>query len=308
MEGTWADHLPCGFLPLRPSWKSEGLLVSGSRSLLLAQRRGQGERSCSKATAQDRRKGVNGVRLLEMEVRNFRSIQGSQTKISFEGSNIIFLIGRNNSGKSSLLDAYEYLVTAKKKASLSDFHGFKTERPIEIVATFLKEPGDEQIFKKKGFDRWVSKEGRIRFRKTWKEVDAEGKKETFDPAKNKFVDHGFGGLETHLTKEAPTAIRIPAMPGVNDLDKWVTDTLKKVVLKNLKSEEADAYETALQGISNLQARIYSNTSIEEKSVRANEGFRRVFPDLILLCQIPQLLPGPVSHSLSAIGGIRRGLA
>ena len=83
------------------------------------------------------------MKLLDITVNNFRSINGDNVKISLEGSDIIFVFGQNNAGKSSLLSAYEYLVTPKQKSLLSDFLGFNEANPIEILATFSTSP---QIF------------------------------------------------------------------------------------------------------------------------------------------------------------------
>lgn len=46
------------------------------------------------------------MKLLKFKVQNFRSIGSEPVEISFVGSDIIFLLGQNNTGKSSLLAAY----------------------------------------------------------------------------------------------------------------------------------------------------------------------------------------------------------
>ena len=152
------------------------------------------------------------MKLIDITIKNFRSIKGDGITLSLKDSDIIFVFGQNNAGKSSLLSAYEYMITPKKKATLNDFLGFDINNTIEIKTTFLKEEGDNAIFEKKGFDKWVDENGEIKFRKTWVNIDVEGKKETFDPSPevNDYVENGFGGLEPHLTKHSPTPLRIPA--------------------------------------------------------------------------------------------------
>lgn len=221
------------------------------------------------------------MRLLEMSVQNFRGIAGNANTLSFGDDNIIFIVGKNNVGKSALLAAYEYLVTARQKAAVSDFHGFAASRPIEICATFRKEPGDEPTFTKKGFNKWVDPEGLIRFRKVWTEPGAEGKKETWDPKASTFVDNGFGGLEQHFQRQAPTPIRVPAMPSPGELSKWVNDTIKKAVLKQLRHEEAAVYDEVLEKVGALQDRILSKAAVTSLADRANRHFQKVFPTLTL---------------------------
>ena len=221
------------------------------------------------------------MKLLDITIKNFRSINGENVTLSLEGSDIIFIFGQNNAGKSSLLSAYEYLVTPKQKAVLSDFIGFNESSPIQILATFIKDDGDDAIFAQKGFDKWVDAENKIKFRKTWTKADEEGQKETFDPNTNDYVLNGFGGLEQHFTKQAPTPVRIPALPTQADLTKFIKDTVQKSVLKTLKDEEAEAYQKVLSEIEALQSKILSKDAISKKSAQANNNFQKIFPDLTL---------------------------
>jgi len=151
----------------------------------------------------------------------------------------------------------------------------------ESPATFLKDEGDDDIFEKKGFDKWVAADNKIKFRKTWKNLDDEGQKETFDPETNAYVVNGFGGIEQHFTKQAPTPIRIPAFPTPKDLTTFVSDTVKKSVLKTLREEEAEAYNEVVSKIEALQDRILSKEAVAAKSSQANKNFQKVFPELTL---------------------------
>ena len=182
------------------------------------------------------------MKLVEITVRRFRGIGDAPARLSFIGSDIIFMLGRNNSCKSTVLAAYEYLVKPKQKASLSDFHGFKTASPIEIEATFKKETGDTEEFDKKGLNKWVDTNGHIKFQRKWTTADAEGQKSTFDLNTNGFTEDGFGGLEQHFAKHAPTPVRIPAIPTPDDLTKWVTSTIKQTALKKLTGAEKLVYD------------------------------------------------------------------
>jgi putative ATP-dependent endonuclease of OLD family len=221
------------------------------------------------------------MKLLDITINNFRSINGENIKLSLDGSDIIFVFGQNNAGKSSLLSAYEYLITPKQKALLSDFLGFKENNPIVILATFAKDEGDDAIFAQKGFNKWVDAEGKIKFRKTWLNTIEEGKKETKDPATDEYVDNGFGGLETHFTKQAPTPVRIPALPTYSDLTKFIKEIIQKKVIKTLKEDEAEAYQKVVSEIDALQKKILSRDIIGETSSQANTNFQKIFPDLTL---------------------------
>jgi putative ATP-dependent endonuclease of OLD family len=52
---------------------------------------------------------VTSMRIIKFGVTNYRCISGGleQNTIKFDGSNTIFIIGQNNAGKSSILNAYK---------------------------------------------------------------------------------------------------------------------------------------------------------------------------------------------------------
>ncbi len=221
------------------------------------------------------------MKIKSLKVISFRNINGENNVLEFDDYDIIFIFGQNNVGKSTFLRAYEYFVTPKKKSTLSDFHKFDEENTIEMEMVFTKEAGDEAVFERKGLNRWVSEQNEIRFRKTWTRAGAEGQKETFDPVEGDFVNNGFGGFDSHLAKEAPTPIVIPAMPTPEDLSKWITETIKKQVLKTLSTEHAETYQEALDKLNELQAQIEDTDLVKGFSDKANSNFQKVFPELSL---------------------------
>ena len=84
------------------------------------------------------------MRLKELRIKNFRGLNGNQNIIKFDNSNIIFLIGQNNIGKSSFLNAYNFFVAAKKKAEKEDFFNYEESNNIEIEADFISEADDNE--------------------------------------------------------------------------------------------------------------------------------------------------------------------
>lgn len=221
------------------------------------------------------------MKLIEMKIKNFRSLVGENVVFSLSGSDILFIFGQNNAGKSSILTAYEYLVNPKQKVTLSDFAGFSTSQPIEIYATFEKEDEDDVEFEKKGFLKWVAEDKTIKFRKSWDAADIEGMKATYEPSTKQYQNNGFGGIEPHFTKQAPTALRIPAFPTVKDLSDFVNDVMKKEVLKNLKNDERALYSEIQIKIEEIKEKLLSNSSISSKEELANRHFQKLFPDLTI---------------------------
>ncbi|UTC77999.1 ATP-binding protein [Treponema sp. OMZ 799] len=54
------------------------------------------------------------MKIKRITIKNFRGLNGGENCIDFNESDIIFLIGKNNAGKSSYLAAYKFFVDPKK--------------------------------------------------------------------------------------------------------------------------------------------------------------------------------------------------
>lgn len=228
------------------------------------------------------------MKLIEIKVNNFRGIKGDHNAISFDKSDIIFLIGQNNVGKSSILKAYDFFIDSKRKAEKTDFFGYDTSNPIEIEAKFKSEPSDnndiELNMKGKEPDwisKWCDNANIIRIRKTWNNVGDIGKKETFDPKCKTWVNGGFGGFDTLLTKYSPTPLFINAMENEISLSEKVNKLVQEDFIKKIRQNHGKKFEELIKGIKELQEEILGTSEIKNLNDSLNENFKRVFTDLTL---------------------------
>lgn len=221
------------------------------------------------------------MKLKSLLINNFRAINGSENELHFKDNNIVFLFGKNDIGKSSVLHAYMYFASPNKKSLITDFYDQNPENQIVIEASFIKEETDNDNFDQKGLNKWVSAEGEIKFRKTWSAVDAVAKKETFSIEENQFVDGGFGGLEPILTNATPNIIFIEAMPSIKSLTDWLEKEIKNKLLKKLKENHIAEYDSALNAIKTLQEKVEGADYMGDISQSANRYFSQTFPDLQL---------------------------
>ncbi|HIE4545960.1 TPA: ATP-dependent nuclease [Proteus mirabilis] len=219
------------------------------------------------------------MRLKSMSVRNFRAINGKNNIIRFDNNNIVFLFGKNNIGKSSILYAYEYFSSPTKKALLTDFYNNNPKNKIEIEAVFLKESSDDETFNNLNLNKWVDDNGIVKFKKTWDTLDEKASKETYHPKNKKYEAKGFGGLETILTHATPNVIFIEAIPNVDSLIKWLDDRIKKELLKSLKENHKSEYEEALVAVNKLQQKIEEHSYLTNMALSVNQYFNSTFPDL-----------------------------
>ncbi|MGD6962721.1 ATP-dependent nuclease [Fictibacillus phosphorivorans] len=226
------------------------------------------------------------MKLKKLIVSNYRGLKGDSNEIDFEGSDIIFLIGKNNFGKSTFLHAYNFFVEPKIKATINDFFNKDTNIPIEITGVFIKEIGDEKdaALKKEDPDwinKWVDSDGYISIKKVWSAHDQEGQKKTYNPKTSQFEDGGFGGFDTLLKKYSPTAIKINAVSSPEELEKEINDIITKKHIKKLESEYADKYSAIIEGLKDLKEDISKSDDINNINIKMNTFFSGVFPELEL---------------------------
>lgn len=225
------------------------------------------------------------MRLIELRISNFRGLGGKKNVINFDNSNVIFLIGQNNVGKSSFLHAYEFFVNSKQKATEADFFQYNTNTPIEIEADFLHEAADNDNPDFAGEPDWINKwvqqdTGLITIQKVWAETDKTFAKYTKYPDGN-FVKNGFGGMDSLFAKYAPTPITINAIETVESLEKKVNEIIEKEHLKKLEAEYKGEYDAAVVAIRAIQTRITSSDTIQTYNTNINASFKKVFPSLSL---------------------------
>ncbi len=68
-----------------------------------------------------------------MHIQNFRSIKDQE--IDFD--NLTIFVGRNGSGKSTILNALDYFYSIDRVATIEDFFYNRTDEPIRITITFV---------------------------------------------------------------------------------------------------------------------------------------------------------------------------
>ena len=233
------------------------------------------------------------MRLYQLTIKNFRGLKGERNTIKFEKSDIIFLIGQNNVGKSTYLRGYEFFVNSKQIAKRSDFYDYNPSIPIEMEGWFIHEAEDveDESFAGKGKSKdpqWVSKwadaDGIIKVRKTWSVENSLFKKQTFSPQKDQWIDNGFGGFDSLFTKAAPIPIAINAMEDEESLNEKVNKLMQDRYLKKIRESQSELYEEALGKIQKLEEAITNSEEIGKLNVELNSHFKKVFSELSLKIQ------------------------
>ncbi|MCH3980519.1 MAG: ATP-binding protein [Prevotella sp.] len=226
------------------------------------------------------------MRLKKFIIENFRGLKGNKNHIDFTNSNIIFLIGQNNVGKSTYLRAYEFFLNSKQKAQRTDFYNLDTSIPIKMEGWFEVEENDQDNsdFMGSGVNHdpeWVSKwaeGGIVKVRKTWSRDGALFIKETYSPSESSWAPNGFGGFDSLFTKYAPTPIAINAIEDEVTLQTKVNKLIEDRYHKKLRDNYATLCAEATDALKTLQNKIMSSEEIIKMNDEMNRHFSETFKD------------------------------
>lgn len=233
------------------------------------------------------------MRLYQLKIKNFRGLKGEDNVIKFDKSDIIFLIGQNNVGKSTYLRGYEFFVNPKQLAKISDFYNYDNSIPIELEGWFVHEEEDveDECYAGKGkskdpewINKWADDSGLIKVRKIWTVENGSFKKQTFSPRDKVWKDNGFGGFDSLFTKAAPLPIAINAMENEESLNDKVNKLMQDRYLKKIRETQGKLYEETLEKIQSLEDAITGSEEIGKLNVELNSHFNKVFADLSLKIQ------------------------
>lgn len=222
-----------------------------------------------------------------------------------------FLIGKNNNGKSTFLHAYDFFVSPKKRATIEDFSDFNTTEKIEIEGIFISEPDDSKDKDlSKGepswIENWVDKNNRISIKKTWSNINEEGKKQTYSPKEGQYIEGGFGGFDTLLKKYAPSAIMINAVTSSEDLEKLINDIITKNHIKKLETEYSEDYDNIITSLENLKGKISNAEDITKINSDMTNFFKKTFPEYSLKIAPIQDSGVDITKTLKSTHGIKVG--
>jgi putative ATP-dependent endonuclease of the OLD family len=228
------------------------------------------------------------MKLVEIRIKNFRAIGSGDNErglhLQIDKNNIIFLIGKNNAGKSSVLNAYDYFFN-DKSAKGDDFRSDKNS-PIEIEVQLRLESSDE-VRQLKILDDYpdLKNDEQLRVKKEWS-YDQPEKSKKFIWVESKWKELSEGQdkktlkeLQDLLERELPTPIWIKGMSTSNEISNVIKNLIKKTVLKSL--EESEEYREAENSMRKLQDLVSQDTFSKDLKEMISLTLQKTFPTVSL---------------------------
>ncbi|WP_132051836.1 ATP-dependent nuclease [Pseudocnuella soli] len=177
------------------------------------------------------------MKLAALTIRNFGCFDKEGCTIKID--DIIVLIGQNNIGKSSILDAYEAFASMGSKLPITFFKDENSNNPISIEGIFTNiEEADTEVLGKACVYNDLDYGEVIKVKFEWLKPDENGKKYTYDGERGGYKLGGSGGWDTLLQSRIPAPLRIRPTDTPAELEKVVTDILIAAIKQRVKSDNS----------------------------------------------------------------------
>ncbi|WP_439588253.1 ATP-dependent nuclease [Hydrogenophaga sp.] len=229
---------------------------------------------------------ANRSKLVRLSVRNVGCI--GNDGLAIELDNIVCLVGRNNSGKSTILRAYElargsaaFERTRDRHQHAADEHPSEIELEVHIpegignVDARWKHPRDGLLIVK---SRWQ-----------WAAPDFIKVRETWDPKAGpdgvgQWADDKAGGADAVFSSRLPRPLRIGSLEDIGKTEGNLLTLALAPLLATLEKARGDAGSPLFKSINSVSAEIEllsgnHTDHFNTVSAKVTSGFQKVFPKL-----------------------------
>lgn len=242
--------------------------------------------------------GLERGSLTALTVSNFRCI--GDPGITIDLDDIVVLVGPNNSGKSSILRAYELVMSEGSKAGhvkLDDFPNSQVDanKPIEIILVtevISGDPGKQWLGSRDGMPRHSEADSKyVRERWTWSAIGA-GKRSGWNVESQSWDEKKPWGFAAVANSRRPAAHPVKAFDPPEAQAKQIHDLLKTVLVsaaKELRDEQGvRLYDKLLTDLAKFQELALAGSSDQIASVESglNTIVSEIFFDHVITYDQP----------------------
>ncbi|WP_065986863.1 AAA family ATPase [Clostridioides difficile] len=177
------------------------------------------------------------MKLRELIIKNYGCIGKKGLRVVID--NIVVLIGANNVGKTTVLNAYESFSNSSTVMKLEDFHKNSTKNPIEITGIFsdIREEDTQQIGTKWVFEHDEYKSC-IKYKWIWSNVNTKGEKYSWNNESQEWIKGGMGGWDSKIASCIPTPLKINPLDSPEELEKKIIEILTEAIKEKSKNEDS----------------------------------------------------------------------
>ncbi|HII4525460.1 TPA: ATP-dependent nuclease [Clostridium perfringens] len=222
------------------------------------------------------------MKLRELIIKNYGCIGEDELRVVID--DIIVLIGPNNVGKTTVLNAYESFAGAGVALDKNKFHKNCTDSPIEISGIFSDiteedkvQIGEKWIFSHQDYNRC------IKYKYVWKKEDTKGVKYSWNNNEKKWEKGGMGGWDTKITSCIPVPIKINPLDSPEELQKQIIEILSVAIKEKSKNEDGRIKEL-IDNLNTIAEEVKKEIedTLDITTDKLEENMKHIFPDCKIL--------------------------
>lgn len=230
---------------------------------------------------------IERPRLSKLIIENFRCIGNKPVEIELD--EIVVLVGENNVGKSSILKAYEVVMShgsKQGKLSIDDFPNAEVD-PEKLPEIQL----ETVIYENTPGDRWIKEieNGEMVVRERWLwNKPGDPKREGWDVDEGSWSDNVPWGAPGVANSRRPQPHRIDAFASPDEQANAIKSLLLSILtdrIKALKTEgEENSYSKLLETVKAFQKTVIKETKSEVEQIESelSTAIKEIFPDYKIL--------------------------
>lgn len=231
--------------------------------------------------------GANRSKLVRMTVRNIGCIGNEGLEIGLD--NVVCLVGKNNSGKSTVLRAYELAKGfASFVPSLDRYQHASEDQPSEVLLEVHIPEGIGNVDA-----RWkTARDGMliVKSRWQWQSPDFQRVRTTWDPkggadGNGDWAEDGkAGGADPVFSSRLPRPLRIGSLDDAKTTEDMILTLALTPLLTSLEKERTNPESELSKAIAKVTGQINllgdaHKTHFNKISNQVTTGFQGVFPKL-----------------------------
>ena len=237
-----------------------------------------------------------------LTISNFASIGDPGVTIPID--DIVVLIGPNNSGKSSVLDAYEAFASTGSALALRSFRDEDPGKMISIAGVFTDLIAEDREILGAKWEYDDPEFGKaVKVKWEWPEPEEKAQKYSWENSDGKWVPGGMGGWNTLITSRIPVPLRIRPTDDPDQTEKQIVQILTAAAKAALK-KDAKKTESVLKELQSLADEFAKDAQkeLDDACLRITKKLDDIFPghSVSLLQSVGKIDPDKIIESGSHV--------
>lgn len=217
------------------------------------------------------------MKLRALTITNFASI--GEPGLTIPIDDIVVLIGPNNSGKSSVLDAYEAFGSTGSALPLHSFRDEDPSKTVSIGGLFTELTDEDRDTLGAKWEHDDTDFGKaVKAKWEWSGPELKAQKYSWDNNEGKWVAGGMGGWDTLITSRIPVPLRVRPTDNPEQTEKQIVQILTEAAKAALKkdSKKTESVLKELQSLADEFAKD-AQKELDDACARITKKLDDIFP-------------------------------